>query len=581
MNLIGTTLNNYTFEQEIGEGGMANVFVATHNTLKQKVAIKVLNENYVHNRNVRNRFLAEGRNMAAMSHTNVVKVFDLIDAGDVCAIVMEYIEGITLEEQILQNFPYKEVQLKGILEQMLEALDYIHGKGFVHRDVKPSNFMITKDHSVKLLDFGIAKDTNADNVDYTRTGLYQQMGSPIYMSPEQIESTKNVDAKTDIYSLGVVLYQMAKGKKPYVNEGHSLPVIQMKIIQEALPLTNTVWDSYITKATKKAPSERYASAKAWLAELNKQEDKTIVDQELIRREVSPQPIDKKKYINKGVFYAITGGLAFIILVLFLLRNLGASDKDTTLNSSVLMEEGLQIAVENEFSRGQEKYYDLAYLFVAGSCPSVQNKAIPLFKAVKRIDSLAAIKIKFLDDLKIELLRAAGEDVTTIGMEESIVIKSYNPREPLIPSRMHIKNIQKKGQSVRMTKSKELWGIINIYRKELTELLASSQITEPGCDSFYFNAPEINTYLDFKDLNNQIDSAINASNVSMDDREAIKMIYGALTKPAEIDGKPYFEYAFDRAPLVSAIGILTSLQKEILTARAHAVSLIRSRVGGCY
>jgi serine/threonine protein kinase len=256
MNLIGTTLNNYTFEKEIGDGGMANVYLAKHSTLGHKVAIKVLKHEFVQHPNIRKRFLAEARNLAKMDHPHVVKVTDLIDAGDIVAFAMEYIEGQTLQEYIDQQGPLKDETISALWKQMIAAIDYIHDQGFVHRDVKPSNFMLGKDGKIKLLDFGIAKNNNTDTLDYTKTGLSQQMGTPLYMSPEQIKSTSDVTKATDIYSLGIVLWQMVKGKNVYNPQELSLAEIQAAIIRDPLPLTNTKWDSIIISATQKDPLKR-------------------------------------------------------------------------------------------------------------------------------------------------------------------------------------------------------------------------------------------------------------------------------------------------------------------------------------
>jgi len=224
---------NYTVKNLIGQGGMATVYLANHNTLNKPVAIKLLNKEFIHNENVRKRFLAEARNLFSLNHPNIIKVTDLIDDGDTVAFVMEYMEGQTLK-------------------------DYLDTKG-KHRDIKPSNFMITKKGLIKLLDFGIAKNTDSSSSDYTQTGTSQNMGTPMYMSPEQIKSTKDVTAQTDIYSLGVVLWQMVMGKKPYNNNTLSTFELQTKIVTENLELTNGPFDALISTATAKNLDDRFSS----------------------------------------------------------------------------------------------------------------------------------------------------------------------------------------------------------------------------------------------------------------------------------------------------------------------------------
>jgi len=144
---------------------------------------------------------------------------------------------------------------------MLDALEYVHGQGLVHRDIKPSNFMLTPQGKVMLMDFGIAKQLNPGSPEYTSTGTNQQMGTAMYMSPEQVKSTKDVTSQSDIYSLGVVLWQMVTGLRPYDMGTLSTFQLQTKIVTEPLPFTNTVWDVIIQRATEKEVEKRFRDAK--------------------------------------------------------------------------------------------------------------------------------------------------------------------------------------------------------------------------------------------------------------------------------------------------------------------------------
>ena len=254
-------LTNYTIKQTIGQGGMATVYLAEHTILQKPVAIKFLNKEYVHNDNIRKRFMAEARNLFDMSHPNIIKVTDLIDDGDTVAFVMEYIEGETLRQYIDRKGKLSEKKIKSLFCQMLDAVGYVHDQNLVHRDIKPSNFMITKKGQLKLLDFGIAKNTDTSSSDYTQTGTTQNMGTPMYMSPEQIKSTKDVTLQSDIYSLGVVLWNMVTGKKPYDTNTTSTFELQTKIVTEKLPYTSSIFDSIIQTSTAKELSERFKNCK--------------------------------------------------------------------------------------------------------------------------------------------------------------------------------------------------------------------------------------------------------------------------------------------------------------------------------
>jgi len=250
---------NYTIKSKLGEGGMATVHLAEDHRFHTEVAIKMLKKEFVTNENIKKRFLAEARSMFRMSHPHIIRVSDLIDEGGTVAFVMEYVEGETLKEYIDRKGKLTDAEIKDIFSQMLDAVGYVHEQKLVHRDIKPSNFMIDKSGKVKLMDFGIAKTLDSTAAEYTQTGTGIQMGTPMYMSPEQITETKSVTAQSDIYSLGVVLWQLVTGKKPYDTKTLSSFQLQTKIVTESLAKTNTPWDRVIQQATAKECENRYKS----------------------------------------------------------------------------------------------------------------------------------------------------------------------------------------------------------------------------------------------------------------------------------------------------------------------------------
>lgn len=262
---------------------MATVYKATDSKFQADVAIKVLNKEFTHNENIRKRFVAEARNMFRMIHPNVIRVTDLIDDGDLVAFVMEYIEGQTLKAYLESHGRLSDSSIKDFYVQMLQAVAYVHETGMVHRDIKPSNFMITAKGKVKLLDFGIAKNLDVSAAEYTQTGTAQNLGTPMYMSPEQVKSAKDVTVASDIYSLGVVLWQLVTGKKPYDADTLSTFDIQVKIVNEELVPTSTRWDACIMRATQKKPENRYQHVSELLRDIEKgplnelQPDTTIVN----------------------------------------------------------------------------------------------------------------------------------------------------------------------------------------------------------------------------------------------------------------------------------------------------------------
>jgi uncharacterized protein (TIGR02145 family) len=274
--MINQQIQHYRITSELGKGGMATVYLAHDLKFDTKVALKVLNKEFVLNDNIRKRFLAEAKNMYRMSHANVVKVTDLIDENDNVSFVMEYIDGETLKDYIERKGRLSDDEIRTILLQMLQALIYVHNQNLIHRDIKPSNFMIDKLGRVKLMDFGIAKNTDSNSAEYTQTGTGLQMGTPMYMSPEQIRSTKEVNHLTDIYSVGVVLWHLVMGHKPYNAETLSSFDLQAKIVNDPLPKTQTFWDEMIQKATEKKAEFRFKSGELWIKDLNEQKENSNI-----------------------------------------------------------------------------------------------------------------------------------------------------------------------------------------------------------------------------------------------------------------------------------------------------------------
>ncbi len=287
------------------------------------------------------------------------------------------------------------------------------------------------------------------------------------------------------------------------------------------------------------------------------------------------------------------GMMYLVLTALLALNVSKS----ILDAFVAIEENIQVSNENEYTRGEEKKSSLAEVAQDQSVKDLAIKAAKLLKTVDEIDKMTAVRIKLIDDIKMEILETVGEDIKTIGTEESIIFKEYSTKDPLKPIRMHLSHVQNMdkydepmhiiiGEEITNPTGKgiDLWKSYNGFRKDLTEKIASSFIVEPGVPKFFFKAPEINDYKDMSDLSQKVDKAIKASKVNVDDQEAIKKIYIGLTKQErhevhEVSNVHWIGKTFDHTPVVAALASLSAMQKEILTARADAVALIRGRVGG--
>ena len=209
-NYIGRLLDDrYEILEMIGSGGMAVVYKARCNRLNRLVAIKILKEELSKDEEFRRRFHAESQAVAMMSHPNIVSVYDVSHSENVDYIVMELIDGITLKQYMEQKQVLNWREALHFATQIAKALEHAHSRGIIHRDIKPHNIMVLKDGSVKVADFGIAQMASAQST-LTREAL----GSVHYISPEQAKGA-HVDARTDLYSLGVVMYEMLTGRPPF------------------------------------------------------------------------------------------------------------------------------------------------------------------------------------------------------------------------------------------------------------------------------------------------------------------------------------------------------------------------------
>lgn len=210
---IGRLLDNrYEIIEVIGTGGMAVVYKALDHRLNRPVAIKILKDELSRNQDFRRRFHAESQAVAMVSHPNIVAVYDVSSSADADYIVMELIEGITLKQYLERKGTLNWRETLHFSMQIVKALEHAHSKGIVHRDIKPHNIMILKDGSIKVADFGIARVGASTNT-LTREAL----GSVHYISPEQARGSM-VDNRSDLYSLGVVMYEMLTGRPPYDGE---------------------------------------------------------------------------------------------------------------------------------------------------------------------------------------------------------------------------------------------------------------------------------------------------------------------------------------------------------------------------
>ncbi len=273
MLLIGRVLNNrYEIEERLGGGGMAVVYRARDAFLGRPVSIKVLREQFASDADFLERFRREAQAVASLSHPNIVSLYDVGQDGDVHYLVMEYVEGRTLKDRIAHDGPLPARTAVEVARQVLDALEHAHQQQVVHRDIKSHNILLAKSGRVKVADFGIARATNGATLVHTGSIV----GSAHYFSPEQARG-RAVDERSDLYSAGVVLYEMLTGNVPF--QGDSPISVALKHVQEEPPSPRDVnpavppdLEKVIKKALAKDPARRYqtvgefrADLDAWLA----------------------------------------------------------------------------------------------------------------------------------------------------------------------------------------------------------------------------------------------------------------------------------------------------------------------------
>lgn len=270
--MIGKQLLNYEIKAIIGEGGMGKVYLAEDLKLHKKVAIKSLLPQFVNDDNLRARFIQDAKIISELKHPNIVSLYHFHEDESGLYLIMEFVEGQQLDDYILHEkgiVPYQEAI--ALITQVLKGLETAHRKKIIHRDIKPSNIILNDKQEVKIIDFGIAKMLDSDE-NLAKTMSAQEIGTPRYMSPEQILG-KSVDIQTDIYSAGLVLYEMLTGKCPYA-EVTNIYALNKQIVEDVLPIPSEVYpfipktlDAVVMRSIAKNVDERYKNCGEFLQAL--------------------------------------------------------------------------------------------------------------------------------------------------------------------------------------------------------------------------------------------------------------------------------------------------------------------------
>jgi serine/threonine protein kinase len=328
-DLVGKTIDRYKIVGEIGRGGMAIVYRAIDTTLDRNVAIKIITPEYADKEKLLKRFSREAKTLAKLSHSNLVKVLDYGEYDGSPYVVMEFIPGGTLSSRLGKPMNYAESA--AILAPVARALNYAHQQKVVHRDVKPANILINESGQALLSDFGILKLIETDETQGL-TGTGKIVGTPSYMSPEQIRGGQ-IDGRSDIYSLGVVFFEMIAGRKPYIA---NTPIsLSLKHLNDPIPRARQFVrdlpvevEQVFLKAMAKKPEERYQSMAAFADDLEKLGGKPSVSNTRVAPPITGEqqkPEEKKPKGLKRPALLIIPVLVVLGLSVFLISRLGVGN----------------------------------------------------------------------------------------------------------------------------------------------------------------------------------------------------------------------------------------------------------------
>jgi serine/threonine-protein kinase len=379
---VGETFGSYRIESLLGRGGMGSVYLATHERLGRKVALKVIAPALALDEDFRARFLRESQLAASLDHPNVIPIYDADEIDGVLYLAMRYVNGPSLRELIRERGSLSRDETGRIVEQIGGALDEAHGAGLVHRDIKPANILLSqrRDHAY-LCDFGLAKRTTSREL--TQTGSF--LGSVDYCAPEQIQGGP-VDGRADVYSLGCVAFHCLAGHAPYLRDTE-FAVLQAHLLDPPPVLSGVradvpiAWDGVVARALAKNPADRYSTAGALAAALKGEPSDEATRQAPTVQERRTRPFTRRRLIVAGgVLVAL---LAAAILPAIALRD---SNSDPRLRAFVAR-------VENVLEQSAAGRQEISTALTAGlKC------SIPPREAGRRIGNVADNRQSILNQL---------------------------------------------------------------------------------------------------------------------------------------------------------------------------------------
>lgn len=429
--MIGKILGNLKIVSKLGEGGMGVVYLAEHITLKKYFAVKSLAAALTQNPGFSERFYQEAVHHASLDHPNIVHVTDYFAEEGQFFFVMEYVNGLGLNELIKKKGKLTEKETLSIFKGILSGLDFAHSKGVIHRDVKPSNVIIDESGRARITDFGIA--ILAGDKRLTATGA--NVGTSCYMSPEQILHPKNIDHRSDVYSAGIVLYEMLTGDVPFDDESEY--IIKNKQVQEPAP-DPAVKNSSITpqlkkimlKALEKDPDERFSGCGQFLNALENYE----------------KEIEQAKPATRSVLF----WFASLVIV-----------AATVVTGYLIIENGLK--PPGGLANDEKQVHESAYIWIE----SATEKASILCQEIKEL-KLKQEKLRLLQD-------SLGDTVELDAKKQEISDHENNIEEYLGSYRDYVTKLSRVEKAIfgeELNKYNELLAQKNLFQRiKITQIVA--------------------------------------------------------------------------------------------------------------
>lgn len=446
--MIGTTIGNLKIVSKIGEGGMGIVYMAEHVTLPKRFAVKCLSPTLTRKSDFRERFFLEAQNQALLDHPNIVQVTDFLEKDDYFFLVMEYANGKELDDVISEKDRLSEEESLSIFKDALTGLNFAHSKGLVHRDIKPSNILVDDDGRVRIMDFGIA--ILAGDKRLTAAGV--NIGSPWYMSPEQIRSPKNIDHRSDVYSMGIVLYEMLTGNVPF--EGDTDYAIKNQHINadvpdplEINPDISERLAKIITRALEKDPDDRYSGCGEFLQYIQAYEE---------------EKEDVKKGGKLAWLLVIIGTISISIFALYYIGE-EAKREEAIHTADKAKMEAEKKAKQAEIMAEKER---IAKLEVAKKAREAEKKAeqAKLLAEKERNAKLEAAKKAMEAEKKAE--QAEKERMAKERKSTYILIQSASEKASLLCR--DIKEIPLKRENLEIAEDLGETALVDAYKKQIED-----------------------------------------------------------------------------------------------------------------